>query len=144
MSKLGEILSAAKGGDESALVRLNRVTRTMINFTKSGECRDMPTEAEQAIGRERGRQAERDAVRAEASKAERDALQAETEAAQGERVPKDSENAEAEAESVSGDAAARIQADGASAHGAALFGQRAYLRQRDGESRRRKVFDAQA
>lgn len=167
MSKLGEIMSAVKDGDESALVRLNRMTRTMVEFTKSDEYRDMPTEAEQAIERESERQAEREILRAE-TETEREALRADTEAAdagrkaaQGEpgaeSVPKDGENAKTEtkakAETVSKKKAAVREAQGvrisraaigaASAHDAAPFGRRAYLLRQDGEPRR-KVFDAQA
>ncbi|MBR3571021.1 MAG: hypothetical protein IKN96_09540 [Oscillibacter sp.] len=167
MSKLGEIMSAAKDGDESALVRLNRMTRTMVEFTKSDEYRDMPTEAEQAIERESERQAEREILRAE-TETEREALRADTEAAdagrkaaQGEpgaeSVPKDGESAKpeakAKAEAVPKKKAAVREAQGvrisgaaigaASAHGAAPFGRRAYLLRQDGEPRR-KVFEAQA
>ena len=63
--KLADILSAAKNGDESALVRLNRLTQTMTEFTKSDEYREMPTEAEEAIERESERQAREEALRLE-------------------------------------------------------------------------------
>ncbi len=53
LSKLGDILSAAKNGDGSALIRLNRLTRTMTEFTKSEEYHELPTEAEESIERAR-------------------------------------------------------------------------------------------
>ncbi len=65
VSKLADILTAAKNGDESALVRLNRLTQTMTEFTKSDEYREMPTEAEEAIERESERQAREEALRLE-------------------------------------------------------------------------------
>jgi len=68
LSKLGDILTAAKNGDESALVRLNRLTQTMTEFTKSDEYREMPTEAEEAIERAR-----EEALRLEAEIAEQEA-----------------------------------------------------------------------
>ncbi len=67
MSKLGEIMSAAKNGDESTLFRLNRLTRTMTDFANSDEYRRMPTEAEEAIERESERRAKAEALREEAA-----------------------------------------------------------------------------
>ena len=66
LSKLGEVLSAAKKGDESALMRLNRLTRTMTDFTKSEAYHRLPTEADEAIEREREREAKQEALRMEA------------------------------------------------------------------------------
>ena len=66
MSKLGEVLSAAKNGDESALMRLNRLTRTMTDFAKSETYHKMPTEADEAIEREQEREAKQEALRMEA------------------------------------------------------------------------------
>ena len=66
LSKLGEVLSAAKKGDESALIRLNRLTRTMTDFTKSEAYHRMPTEADEAIEREQEREAKQEALRMEA------------------------------------------------------------------------------
>lgn len=66
LSKLGEVLSAAKKGDESALIRLNRLTRTMTDFAKSEAYHRMPTEADEAIEREQEREARQEALRMEA------------------------------------------------------------------------------
>ena len=75
VSKLGDIMTAAKNGDSSALIRLNRMTRAMVAFTESKEYRGLPTEAEQAIEREREREAKQEALRAEMElrEAEKDA-----------------------------------------------------------------------
>ena len=62
LSKLGEVLSAAQKGDESAFIRLKRLTRTMTDFTKGKAYHRMPTEADEAIAREQ----EREALRMEA------------------------------------------------------------------------------
>ena len=93
VSKLAEVMSAAKNGDEGALYRLNRLTRTMTEFTKSEEYHKMPTEAEEAIERESERQAREDALREEAELRE-----AENE----EKTASEAEQDEPEAESVSG------------------------------------------
>ena len=99
MSKLGEIMQAAKDGDGSALYRLNRMTQTMIAFTESEEYHEMPTEAEKAIEREIERKAELEARQEEAAqkKAERESVSEEenrAESVSGE---------ENKAESVSGE-----------------------------------------
>lgn len=95
MSKLGEIMTAAKNGDSGALFRLNRMTQTMTAFTESREYHDLPTEAEQAIERESKRLAQQEALREEAEikKAEKEA-ESETET-----------DAEDETASETGDAA---------------------------------------
>ena len=74
VSKLGEIMEAAKNGDQGAIYRLNRLTRTMVEFTESEEYKELPTEAEEAIERESERQERREALREEmeAEKARRD------------------------------------------------------------------------
>ena len=99
VSKLGEILSAAKNGDESALYRLNRLTRTMTEFTKSEEYHKMPTEAEEAIERESERQARVEALREEAEvrEAEKEATFQDAQEAEAVSEP----DADANAESVS-------------------------------------------
>ncbi|MBQ6986342.1 MAG: hypothetical protein IJQ25_05065 [Oscillibacter sp.] len=74
MSKLADILTAAKNGDESALVRLNRLTQTMTEFTKSDEYHELPTEAEEAIERAR-----EEALRLEAEIRNRAEQEADTE-----------------------------------------------------------------
>ncbi|MBR4211338.1 MAG: hypothetical protein IKR84_02995 [Oscillibacter sp.] len=73
LSKLGDVLTAAKNGDESALFRLNRLTRTMTEFAKSDKYRELPTEAEETIERESEREAREDALRIEAEIKEREA-----------------------------------------------------------------------
>ena len=94
VSKLADVMTAAKNGDEGAIYRLNRLTRTMIAFMESKEYRAMPTEAEEAIARESERQAER-----EASEAEAEVREAEREASQAERTEDEAhEDAEAVAE----------------------------------------------
>lgn len=70
VSKLGEILTAAKNGDSSALFRLNRMTSSMTKFTESEEYRDMPTEGEEAIEREHERRAEIEALEREIAEAQ--------------------------------------------------------------------------
>ena len=109
VSKLADIMTAAKSGDESALYRLNRLTRTMIAFTESDEYKKMPTEAEEAIARESERQAERDALREEAArkeaeKAERENSEADADADAVSETDADAESVagtEADAEAVS-------------------------------------------
>ena len=91
VSKLGEVLTAAKNGDESALYRLNRMTRTMTAFTESKEYQELPTEAEEAIERESERKAEQEALREEIERA--------TAGKDAETVPE--EKAETKSETVS-------------------------------------------
>lgn len=67
MFKLGEIMAAAKNEDSSALYRLNRMTRTMTEFTASEEYHELPTEGEQAVERENERKAKQEALREEAA-----------------------------------------------------------------------------
>ena len=62
MSKLGELMAAAKEGDSSVQFRLNRLTHTMTKFTESEAYHALPTEAEQAMDAERERQEEREAM----------------------------------------------------------------------------------
>ena len=66
ISKLGDIMTAAKNGDSSAIVRLNRIRQSMIAFTESEDYKELPTEAELAIEREAERQARQEALREEA------------------------------------------------------------------------------
>lgn len=70
VSKLGEILTAAKSGDGSALFRLNRMTSSMKKFMESDAYHDMPTEGEEAIERERERRAEIEALEREIAEAQ--------------------------------------------------------------------------
>ncbi|MBR1659221.1 MAG: hypothetical protein IJ705_02760 [Oscillospiraceae bacterium] len=70
VSKLGEILQAAKDGDESARIRLSRVTQSMTAFTESREFRELPTEAEEACRREEARQERVEALQEEAQEQE--------------------------------------------------------------------------
>ena len=72
ISKLGDIMTAAKNGDSSAIARLNRIKQSMIAFTESEDYQKLPTEAELAIEREAERQARQEALRekAEAGQAE--------------------------------------------------------------------------
>ena len=100
VSKLGDIMTAAKNGDSGALIRLNRMTRTMIAFTESKEYRGLPTEAEQAIEREREREAKQEALRAEMElrEAEKDAASQSAEDADAETV---ADETDAKAETVS-------------------------------------------
>ena len=102
VSKLAEVMSAAKNGDEGALYRLNRLTRTMTEFTKSDEYHKMPTEAEEAIERESERQARQDALREEAEfreaeKEEKTASEAEQETETASKTDAD-ESAEPESD----------------------------------------------
>ena len=66
MTKLSGAMAQAKNGDESALIRLNRLTQTMTAFTESQSYHEMPSEAEEAIERENQRQTKVDAMQAEA------------------------------------------------------------------------------
>ena len=66
ISKLGDIMTAAKNGDSGAIVRLNRIKQSMIAFTESEDYQKLPTEAELAIEREAERQARQEALREEA------------------------------------------------------------------------------
>ena len=66
ISKLGDIMTAAKNGDSSAILRLNRIKQSMIAFTESEDYRNLPTEAELAVEREAERQARQEALREEA------------------------------------------------------------------------------
>ena len=167
MSKLADILSAAKNGDESALVRLNRLTQTMTEFTKSDEYHELPTEAEEAVERESERQAREEALRLEAEIRNRAEQEADTES---EAVAEENAQpvADTEAEAVAGTeskpvadteskpvqttkAASVKKPNAAFKFGAPSpepsFGRREYAHQRDGLSRddsRRRAFDADA
>lgn len=66
MIKLSGVMAQAKNGDESALIRLNRLTQTMTAFTESQSYHEIPSEAEEAIERENQRQAKVEAMQAEA------------------------------------------------------------------------------
>ncbi len=113
MSKLADIMTAAKNGDEGAIYRLNRLTRSMIAFTESDEYREMPTEAEEAIARESERQAEREALREEAARAEAEReAKTETENADAETVGEtdaDAENAPKDVSKAESDAAPEVE-----------------------------------
>ena len=99
VSKLGEILTAAKNGDSSALFRLNRMTHSMIRFTESEEYHDMPTEGEEAAERERERKAEIEALEREIAEAQekRETQQTQSGEENAEK-PADAGNEAAEAE----------------------------------------------
>ncbi len=85
VSKLGEVMTAAKNGDAGALLRLNRLTRTMNAFTSGSHYRRLPTEAQQAVEREREREARQEALRRELEENEsaRRAVHAEAEPGAG-------------------------------------------------------------
>ena len=117
VSKLGEIMAAAKNGDGGALFRLNRMKNTMTEFTESKEYRDLPTEGEEAIEREQVRKAEQEARQEETRlrDAEREA-ETETEA---EAEESGADEAVAETERRDGnEAAAEVREDGKAAHDA--------------------------
>ena len=94
VSKLGEVLEAAKAGDSGALVRLNRLTQTMTEFTDSETYHQLPTEAEQAVERARQEAALQDAEWA--LRAENGALEDRQEDA--ETVPEEPKAANVEAQ----------------------------------------------
>ena len=57
VSRLSGLMAALKSGDASVLLKLNRLTKTMVDFTESRAFHDLPTESEQAIEREQERKA---------------------------------------------------------------------------------------
>ncbi|MBR1496874.1 MAG: hypothetical protein IJ617_04550 [Oscillospiraceae bacterium] len=63
LSRVGEVMQAAKDGDETAVYRLNRLTESMIAFTKSRKYKGLPTESEQALERKEERDARMDKLR---------------------------------------------------------------------------------
>ena len=102
MSKLGDIMTAAKNVDEGAIYRLNRLTRSMIAFTESDEYHELPTEAEEAIARESERQAERDALREEAQREAKTETESESESVSETGTDADAESvSDTQAETVS-------------------------------------------
>ena len=164
LSKLGEVLSAAKKGDESALMRLNRLTRTMTDFTKSEAYHRMPTEADEAIEREQEREAKQEALRMEAEIKE-------AEKAAKQDADTDTENelvSDAEPEPVPDTKPESVTVSDTKSEPATIpdtksepatetdiprpvsvlaFGQRAYVGQRDEAARdahKRKIFEAGA
>ena len=96
MSKLGDIMTAAKNGDEGAIYRLNRLTRSMIAFTESDKYKKMPTEAEEAIARESERKAEQDALREEAARKEAEKAERENSETDADAVSETETDADAE------------------------------------------------
>ena len=103
VSKLGDIMTAAKNGDSSALFRLNRITQTMTAFTESEEYHKLPTEAEQAIERESERKAKQEALRQEAAvrRAEQEAASQSEAEDEAETEPVSEAEADTKFESVS-------------------------------------------
>ena len=155
LSKLGDILSAAKNGDGSALVRLNRLTRTMTEFTESDEYHELPTEAEESIERAR-----EEALRLEEEIAEQEAGTEEKTVSGTESEPVEDAKADAESKPVAESESKPIRKTesepvrkpktdfkfGASAPELS-FGRREYVQRRDDFSRddsRRRAFDADA
>ena len=160
MSKLADVLSAAKNGDGSALFRLNRLTRTMTDFTASEEYHKMPTEADEAIEREQEREARQEALRVELeikeAAAETD-KRTDTEKqpvsdAESEPVPDTKPEplpgTKSEPEKVPPQTETNSRRDtDKNAVSVLAFGQQAYVNRRDEVSRdasRRKIFKAEA
>lgn len=161
MSKLGEILSAAKNGDESALFRLNRLTRTMTDFTASEDYHKLPTETEEAMERKAEAQSEeplsgtrdREATEREPLSGTRDREATEREplsgTADGEKVKTDSGvetsvKAPRRAGTETRSAAPERTNGKVSSNDVPLsFGRREYMNRRD-EKPRRREFNAKA
>ena len=146
LSKLADVLSAAKNGDGSALFRLNRLTRTMTDFAKSEAYHQMPTEADEAIEREQEREARQEALRMEAEiKEAADKPVSDTEPepvpdtnANPEPVPGTKPEPETETD---------VPRTNKSAVSVLAFGQQAYVNRRDEVSRgasKRKIFETEA
>lgn len=142
MSKLADVLSAAKNGDGSALFRLNRLTRTMTDFTASEAYHKMPTEADEAIEREARQEALRVELEVKEAAAETD-KHTDTEkqpVSDTNPAPLPGTKPKPETETV-------VSRTDKSAVSVLAFGQQAYVNRRDEVSRgasRRKIFKAEA
>jgi len=147
LSKLADVLSAAKNGDGSALFRLNRLTRTMTDFAKSEAYHKMPTEADEAIEREQEREARQEALRMEAEIKEAAANKPVSDT-EPEPVP----DTNANPEPVPGtkpepETETYVPRTDKSAVSVLAFGQQAYVNRRDEVSRgasKRKIFETEA
>lgn len=155
LSKLGEVLSAAKKGDESALIRLNRLTRTMTDFAKSEAYHRMPTEADEAIEREQEREARQEALRMEAEikEAAADAKQDADTDTENDTEPEPVPDTKSEPVTVSDTKSepepkeAATEIDMPRPVSVLAFGERAYVGRRDevsSDARKRKIFETEA